>query len=178
MKGFNILVVAIWLTIFFCSLAGTSEVYPGELENLSGSYGMMARVVYNFNETVWSTCHWCGVPNEPVRNATGTTAGETLYTTQDEYSNLADNRLTVTILRNTMPLLLMFMLAVNVAFYAGRGDIRRLGGNIAGWLHEKVWRQQILFRYLEYRTRRRSRKREEADTNKYHERLAEQRGLD
>ncbi len=156
MKKFNVLVVAIWLTIFFCSLVETSEIYPGELENLGGPSQLMAKMVLSFNETVWSNCHWCGVPDKSVIVMSGTIDGNPVHGESNEYSNLADNRLTETILRNTMPLLLMFMLATNLAFYTGRGDIRRLGGNIAGWLHENVWRL-IMFPYLELRSRKRAR---------------------
>ena len=96
MPKFNLAIVAVWLAIFFCSLYNTSGMYPADAYNASGIRWVMLNVVYNFNETVWTNCHWCGVSDEPVRVATGITAGnETLYTTQDEYGSLADNRLTV-----------------------------------------------------------------------------------
>lgn len=149
MKWLNLTVVAIWLTIFGTSTVPTNEVMSDWHDS----------VVYEVNNA-FADYVWINPSNNK---------GEAIA--------MNDSAATQFYLRHTFTTLLFFLFALNVAFYAGRGDIRRLGSNAAGWLYEKVWRQQILFRYLEHQTRRRSRKREEADTNKYHERLAGQRGL-
>ena len=181
MKRFNIAVVAIWLTIFFCSLFSTGSMSYADLNEMTGFYGLVARTNNSINEFMWSNIHWSTVPEDPVIVKSGTVDGKPVYDEQDEYNNVVDNRMTQTILRNTFIPLLLLLGVLNIAFYAGNGAIGRRFGDgayVIHWFREEIWGKQIKSWYLEHRARRRSKKREEADTNKYHERLAEQRGLD
>ncbi len=177
MRKFNVMIVAAWLTIFFCSLFNTSGLDYATLEETGGIYGLAARVNMEVNDFVWGTFHSATLPDDPVIVKHTMSDGTTVYQEQQGYNNSLDNRITQTVLRNTFVPLLLTVLALNFAFYAGRGDIGRLGGNLASWTREKVWRQQILFRYREYRSRMKTERKERDETKKYHDRLAEERQL-
>lgn len=152
MKWFNLTFVAIWLTIFGTSTVPTNEV-------MSDWHDAVVYEVNNaFADYVWIS---------PSNNK-----GEAIA--------LNDSAATQFYLRHTFTTLLFFLFGINVAFYAGNGAIGRRFGDGAymiHWFREEIWGKQIKSRYLERQARRRSRQREEEDTNKYHERLAGQRGL-
>lgn len=126
MKRFNLFVVVAWLTIFFCSLRSNS-VYPADVEKEPFGIGwLMDNTNYQINTFAWTNCEWCAKPNEQVRVETGVDENnQPQYVMQDDYGNLADNRMTLTILQNTFLLLLVFMFAINFAFYCGNGTVGR-----------------------------------------------------
>lgn len=126
MKRFNVLVVALWLFVFFCSLhQGPQLNHESQYERLP--YRVMSEVVYQFNGAFYGT--WTADPGEPITVPVKVLLVdghiETEYLTQSSYSYLADSRMTQTILANSMPLLLFFMLALNIAFYAAKGTYGR-----------------------------------------------------
>lgn len=148
MKTFNIAVVAIWLVIFGVATTPTNNEMVDWHDN----------VVYEVNN-LFANYVWVAPHND-----------------KGEAIPFASSDTTQFYLRHTFTSLLFFIFALNISFYTGRGDIQQLSSSVAGWLHEKVWRQQILFRYLEYKSKKKSERKEREDTDKYHERrIAEQR---
>lgn len=146
MKKFNLLVVVAWFFMFTLSFH-VGPAYQGELEEEHGIHYIVSSTIFKFNEMVWSNCGWCVEPSESVRIEVGTIASNApIYEMHKSYASLTDNRLTVTILRNTFPSLLVFMGALNIAFYAGRGDFgkmrTRTQHSVAAWWHGVQFRRR------------------------------------
>jgi len=121
MKTFTLVVVVFFLSMFGLSLRET----PTEPQNV------LDYTVYWFNDTVLDVCYPCGVPSEPYVEQTS----DGNYTTTLSVS-VIDNRMTQTSLANTFWAQVFFIGSVNLAFYAGRGDIRRLLGKVVEQLRE------------------------------------------
>lgn len=123
MKKFNLMIVAVWMMVYFCSL----RVGPTSLEVLDNERFGLGYVMditnYSINDVVGRECGWCVHPQEPVQTEVGTNAdGTTMYAMQEDYNSYTDGRMTATMLRNTFPFVLAMMLAANFFFYVGRAS--------------------------------------------------------